>query len=140
MESVSDYLLPYLSTYAAERISALQGERARGTRAETDFQQAILEVLKHEKGLSAAKQAMNRDFRLNSKTTDHFLARLMARHGNTCIDFIMRKVEYGISQSRKSGRSKVFTHDCSITFDPLNNTLISIYPKTSLTVCRASSH
>lgn len=140
MESVNEYLLPYLGSFAAERISVLQGERARGTRSETDFQQAILEVLKHEKGLSAAKQALNRDFRLNSKITGHFLARLLARHGNASIDFIMRKVEYGIRQSRKSGRSKVFTHDCSITYDPLNNTLISIYPKISLTASRASSH
>jgi len=137
MESVNEYFLPYLSKEAVERIASLQRDHALGTCTETEFQESVLGILKNEKGLSAAKQALNRDFHLNSKITDHFLARLVARHGNACIDFIMRKVEYGISQSRRSGLSKVFTHDCAITYDPRQNTLISIYPKTALTDFRS---
>lgn len=132
MESVNDYIFPYLNPTTFGRIMALQEDRARGLCSEIDFQETILNMLKNEKGLSAVKQALNRDFQLNSKITDHFLARLVARHGNDCIDFIMRKVEYGINRSRRSGASKIFAHDCAITYDPQKNTLISIYPKISL--------
>ena len=70
MESVNDYIFPYLNPTTFGRIMALQEDRARGLCSEIDFQETILNMLKNENGLSAVKQALNRDFQLNSKITD----------------------------------------------------------------------
>ena len=131
METVREYIAPHLSADTLRRIQALEEERTSGFCPETSYQERLLTIFRNEKNAPRIKKALNNDFNLSSTISDHFLARLLARHGDTCIDFIMRTVEHGIKLSKKNKTSKVYTGDCAITYDPFQRTLISIYPKVS---------
>lgn len=129
MESVNEYLYPFLRSETALYIRLLKQKRIEGVCSEKHFHEEILKTLRKENNLNRVKEALNRDFQLNSKISDHFLVMLLTRHGESCIDFIMRKVEYGIKRCRQTGVTKIYANDCAVAYDPMKNVLVTIYPR-----------
>ena len=132
--SIGDFCRDALSPALARQLKSLVEAREQGVLPEQDFFRKVMEVVQLEdaKRTQSLKVRLNRMFGLGAAMTDHFLARLIARHYHDVAAFVMESVRCAVRRARKSGVSKVFLDDMAVVFDPRENTLISIYPKVSL--------
>ena len=133
-ETVGELCQKEMTPALAQRLASLVESREQGTLPEQIFFRDVLAVMQSEnaKKTKLMKRRLTQMANLRVAVTDHFLARLIARHYRAVVAFVMDPVRRAVERARKNGESKIFLDDEAVVFDPQSDVLISIYPKLSL--------